>query len=206
MSKRLSYKTDRNKVTNDIEDVLYQLINQELDYFDKKKHAAKWYRDETAELLKIPESKNPSLRSYQDRIDLYRRSLKNKTPLDFPWTIGACVKYNIPAEFIPELLEIKSVPKTTLTIREALWFVKLYPVLMPVIEKLFPKLDKGAILGRANIVTDQYARAAQIAEALDKPINTEVFDNIYFIQQDFSAKSLYEGTLLTELVADKYKV
>jgi hypothetical protein len=60
--------------------------------------------------------------------------LKIQLPLDTPWSIGDCIKYNIPADMIPVLIKIQELGLKTdelrlaqITIRQARWFAVLYP-------------------------------------------------------------------------------
>ena len=64
---------------------------------------------------------------------IYNIIQKNKeklefNPIDSPWSIGSCEKYNIPADIIPTLIELEQLGKTKFTIRQARWFARLKPV------------------------------------------------------------------------------
>jgi hypothetical protein len=64
---------------------------------------------------------------------IYNIIKKNKdkviiSPLDSPWSIGCCEKYNIPADIIPTLIEYEQVGQPKFTIRQARWFARLKPV------------------------------------------------------------------------------
>ena len=58
MKKRV-YRPSRVRVSSDIENELFRLVEQEQDTNKKKKHPAWWYRDEVAKLLRLKESNNP---------------------------------------------------------------------------------------------------------------------------------------------------
>jgi len=51
-------------------------------------------------------------------------------PVDKPWSIGTCLKYDIPKEFVTLLSQIRMFAKlfkSKVTLRQAKWFVFLYP-------------------------------------------------------------------------------
>ena len=87
------YRADRANVTHEIEACLYNLIVVEADTFKKKKHTAGWYRLRVAEELNLPESKNPSLRTYQNKVQEIRNKLQSKSPEDEPCP---CIPASVP--------------------------------------------------------------------------------------------------------------
>ena len=52
-------------------------------------------------------------------------------PIDMLWSVGVCVKYEIPGDVIPLLLEVKRSipPDEILTIRTAQWIAKLHTII-----------------------------------------------------------------------------
>lgn len=117
------------KVTKEIEKQVYKLIKQENDTKKKKKRAAKWYRDEVARILKIQDSNNPSLRSYEGIILKAKEYYKQPHPLDEPWHIGTIRAHPISSNFLPIALNFnrqwQQQTNKSLTIREILWMDKL---------------------------------------------------------------------------------
>jgi hypothetical protein len=63
------------------------------------------------------------------RIHDKERNGNIQLPEDQPWSIGACKKYEIPFDKIPFLIQIQDLASDNhkITIREAKWFVNLYP-------------------------------------------------------------------------------
>jgi hypothetical protein len=82
-------------------------------------------------------------------------------PLDRPWTIGLSMKYNIPAEIVPMLLDIKESEKQyyILTIRKARWIAYLYPSVEklltsnPRVEQVLKKLLPHTALFNNSLTT-----------------------------------------------------
>ena len=62
----------------------------------------------------------------------------SEDPKDTPWSIGACVRYDIPADVIPLLAQVKSHIKSdeTLTVRTAQWIAK-FSVMITDIDDLY---------------------------------------------------------------------
>jgi hypothetical protein len=135
------YRVVRVKVSDKVRDTIANLIARENDIEKKKKYSAKWYRDEVAKQLKLKDKDNPSLRSYEVLIQGIRKSTLIDNPLDKPWSVGACQKFNIPAGMIPTLIEIQQFIKTKrlimapVTIRQAKWFSSLYSIVLKLIKK-----------------------------------------------------------------------
>lgn len=179
------YRVGRIKVSREIEERIFSLMLQEKDTDKKKKQKAQWYRAEVATRLGLKENQNPSLRSYEDTIRDIRERLRVKDPLDSPWSIGASATYNIPAAVIPQLIEQKRITKTIITIRDALWQTRLYPLLNQVAKANYPKKHISE-LGVIFMVSQQYAwieRAAYILRPKDSEgdllVDTTVLDNAY---------------------------
>jgi hypothetical protein len=112
--------------------------------------------------------------------------------VDYPWSIGSCVDYNIPPEIIPTLIEYKDklesikskdrsnerMPKGHFTIRGALWLVRL----MPMIKFKFPGDDRNPFYAYLILIVDAYTREETIHEILKpgEPFDTSELDNIWF--------------------------
>ena len=82
-------------------------------------------------------------------------------PLDRPWTIGLSMKYNIPAEVVPMLLDIKKSEKEyyTLTIRKARWIAYVYPSVIqllasnPRVEQALKKILPQTALSHNSMIS-----------------------------------------------------
>ena len=127
---KAAYRINRIPVTDNIRNTMFDLITKENDIETKKKHPAKWYRNETASRLKLDENGNPSLRSYEDLVNEIRNYLKKRNPLDEPWSYGSLIDYPIPLDLIVEIWRIcdkknKLGSGERLTIREVRWYVIL---------------------------------------------------------------------------------
>lgn len=83
---------------------IFQLIEEEGDTtIKKKKHPAKWYRAKVAEIMKLSEKTNSSVRSYEDFIKYVKKYLQKRNPLDNSWSFGSLINYPIPQEKIIEV-------------------------------------------------------------------------------------------------------
>lgn len=114
------YRESRIKVSYEIKRKLQVLVEKEKDFERVKIHPAKWYRDEVSKLLNLEESQNPSLRSYEEALKPIRIYLKKNNMLDNGWTTHACLQNNIPADFIPTLIQMKQIG-LQITTRQAKW-------------------------------------------------------------------------------------
>ena len=116
---------------------------------------------------------------------IYNIIQKNKeklefNPIDSPWSIGSCEKYNIPADIIPTLIELEQLGKTKFTIRQARWFARLKPVVFEMSAAKRPLEDvlsglalitvphNDSRLALLAIITYQYAGYEQISELEDE--------------------------------------
>jgi len=177
------YREGRVRVSKPIEESLIELIKQEDDIAKKKKHPAKWYRDEVAKFLKLSERDNPSLRSYEDKISYFRERLRIKNPLDAPWSIAASLKYGISPEATADLINVWKYCLAighTFTIREAKW-VALIRTAIQTSRNVYQY--RGALLfGYAN----EYAIRERISEILSSPMDTRDIDgNLCFQERDW---------------------
>ena len=98
-----TYRANRIPVKDNIRNTVFNLITEENDIENKKRHPAKWYRAETATRLKLDENGNPSLRSYEDLVNEIRKYLRVRNPLDDPWSFGSLINYPIPQDKIIEV-------------------------------------------------------------------------------------------------------
>ena len=159
----------------------------------------------------------PSLRSVQQTIYDWehprtpeeKRRNEQTEGLDQPWTIGACVNYNIPADIIPTLIEeqkrcalvnekarqdwetergktlrqlgVTEPYRRMLTIRQARWFAKLYGIVSEVAKRKYPDSPEEQKDLTSRLI-DQYATKEQVSEfeKLQCP-DTSDLDNAYFM-------------------------
>lgn len=132
-----------------------------------------------------------------------------RSELDNPFTIGACLKYNIP--LTPALIEVYRLTLADadeISIRHARWFSVFLPLLEPRVKDKRPNLKPLAQLGIVVIIAHNYARLEQIAEIKGHPLDTSWMDNKHFIEEDFSDGALTEGffrTLYTPQKVDAIK-
>jgi len=156
----------------------------------------------------IEDTKVPGEDAVIKRITKLRKEVDAHPPsdLDSPWTIGACLEYNIP--LTPTLLEIyqtglqdtplcpllvetyrikRDEVSTRLTIRQARWFTLLFPLLEPKIKVKCSELEPITQLGIVVFIAEQYANREQIAEITNHIPDTLLMDNKYFIKEDFSS-------------------
>lgn len=140
-----------------------------------------------------------SLSTVQRELAKYHKKEKEKegepNPIDQPWTIGACAtpEYNIPADMIPVLIKEQELRMKcnlgpgNLTIREALWFARLYPVLSQIAQKLFPGDNPLIWHGMVSIASRQYAYKEQVGELMSEQyFDTKDLDYWFFIKEDIS--------------------
>lgn len=166
-----NYREGRVKVSKEIRSAIVELVIAEKDFEKKKKHSAIWYQAEVAKKLKLTDKNNPSLRSYESILQPIRKALQVDNPLDTPWSIGASIKYGIPADIIPTLIEDTKLPRLNdrqiLTIRQACWIGKLSPIVIPLAKEEYPDNPKKQ-LGCLIVKAKQYAHREQIAEIIGK--------------------------------------
>lgn len=127
--------------------------------------------------------------------------------LDQPWSIGACTRYNVPPESIPVLLNVQqlrvNIPKLkeyNLTVREALWFARLYPIVEPLIKERYPD-DPDTELVLLSVIVNQYVQQERLSELMNEQYpNTSDLDSTYFVNKNFSVEDLFDGfwSTLTE--------
>jgi len=163
-------------------------------------------KDIREKLLKIhPGSKYiPKERAIYNIIQKNREKVK-VDPIDSPWSIGSCEKYNIPADIISSLIEYEQVGGPKLTNRQAKWFAKLKPVVFEMSAAKRPlegwlsgltqtaAPHKDSRLDLLAIIAYQYAAHEQIAELEgDKHQDTSDLDFEIFTQGELHGFSVSE--------------
>ncbi len=131
MSKR-DYRENRVKVSVEIERTIFDLMLREKDTERKRKHPAKWYQREVAKELKLADKDNPSLRSYESKIQPLRKAFQAKNPQDESWSMVTLDEHPIHPEAIPAVLNVwklRTEVGGTFTIREAKWAGRLSALL-----------------------------------------------------------------------------
>ena len=135
---------------------------------------------------------------------------RNKQPseLDQPWSIGACSQYNIMPDIIPTLIRLQKLKAVydegespgKMTIREARWVARLYPVAEPVIDRLF-KNEEGS-LWWLSLIVNGYVQRERVSEQMNEQYpNTSDLDRLYFASENFLSDETLEswwGTLPLE--------
>jgi len=135
---------------------------------------------------------------------------RNKQPseLDQPWSIGACDEYNIPPDIIPTLIRLQKLKAVydegespgKITIKEARWVARLYPVAEPVIDRLF-KNEEGS-LWWLSLIVNSYVQRERVSEQMSEQYpNTSDLDRLYFASENFLSDEALEswwGTLPLE--------
>ena len=138
-------------------------------------------KDIREKLLKIhPSSKYiPKERAIYNIIQKNREKVK-VDPIDSPWSIGSCEKYNIPADIISTLIEYEQVGQPKFTIRQAKWLARLKPVVYEMSAakrpledllsglELVPAPHNDSRLALLAIITYQYAGHEQLSELEDE--------------------------------------
>ena len=135
---RGEYRKDRVSMTIDISKEISRLLEKNKDYQKKKKQKAEWYRDKVALNLKLAESQNPSIRTYEGEIRELKNIHKKPRPLDAPWSFATLTLFPIPQNKLPFVLTAAALYDETirehptighrLTIRQALWISRLAAV------------------------------------------------------------------------------
>lgn len=123
------------------------------------------------------------------------------TPLDLPWSLGACDYIHIPSERISEIIEIaKLLPEGRfLTVRRAKWISRLSPLLSPVLEKHY----HGEVLQnmvRLYQISSFYSREEQLAEIDGRAFaNTTTLDRLFIIEGKVDTDSIVDMWFTTYL-------
>lgn len=129
MPKRI-YKEGRAKVTEEIKRAVSQLVDQEKDWENKKKHPSGWYRTETARILGLNENNNPSLRSYEELVREIKSNARVQNPVDKLWNSALLKSESLDPDIIPWIINAqhhrKQFLSKPLTVREVKWFTRLF--------------------------------------------------------------------------------
>jgi hypothetical protein len=171
------------------------------------KLSAKGIREQ---LLKI----HPGSKYIPKERAIYNIIQKNKEkvifdPIDSPWCIGSCEKYNIPADIVPDLIEWEQVGQPKFTNRHAKWFARLKPVVfemsaakrplehclagLPTTGPMrFPAPHDDSRFYLLAIIAAQYAAREQIRELEGKQPDTSDMDFDIFTKGDIGAEELGE--------------
>jgi hypothetical protein len=142
--------------------------------------------------------RHKNMKSFPKARTIYNIIKKNKDRITFDpqngiWSIGVCEKYKIPYDSIPTLIKEQHLRETTnlgpgdLTIREAIWLLRLYPLIMPILKKLFSKEKEDPLIWHSmvSLASRQYSFKEQLAEVSeDSYIDTSDLDYIFFINED----------------------
>lgn len=125
--------------------------------------------------------------------------------LDFPWHIGACLKYQIPSDVVPILIEeqrnflVKSGSSVTtqtkpMTIRQARWFALLHPLISKMAKEQYPDdpLKQHACLA---IYARWYAFTERISELIKTPYPHTYHIDALLINGDLSEEALSDGIM-----------
>jgi len=162
MSKRI-YRKGRSRVTEDIRREVSRLLDQEKDWESKKRHPSRWYRSEAADVLKLEDQDNPSLRSYEELIREIRKNLREVNPFDRPWNTASLNDEPINTEIIPWIVSVqfnrRQFLSKPLTIREVKWFTRFFGFRINI--KPLPEIENNASL-KSFFISNALATWSQI--------------------------------------------
>lgn len=206
----------RASVTKGIQKKLLELLKRENDVDKKKKHAAKWYRNEVGKALNLPEENNPLLRSYEVHIRRLKRKLQAHDPLDEPWTIGSCEKNGISDSAIPMLIEFQKIcndlnkdlkfPEVwnwELSVRKAKWMARLFPSVDAEASKYFAKqtTEKIIVLSSiANIYSREEFNMGIIGKSGNFTFDTYEIDKFVFYEPHTTWNEWWNNILRADYV------
>ena len=108
--------------------------------------------------------------------------------LDRPWSIGASREYGIQAEAISTLLQLQQLISRTLTIREAQWASRLFPVADRILKKALVG-DEGR-LWLFLVIIDVYVERERVALQMKEPYpDTADLDKLFFMNEDLLSET-----------------
>jgi hypothetical protein len=125
---------------------------------------------------------------------------QQQSELDQPWSIGACGSYNIPPDIIPVLIRLQKLKASgdkecllgEITIREAQWVTRLYPVAEPLINKAFG--EREGRLRLLSLIVSCYVQRERVSKQMNEQYpNTSELDRIYFANEDILNNTFVEG-------------
>ena len=160
-------------------------IYNQLDRLKKKQNGGKkrlHAKEALAELRLLvrtgvlpPNTKLPGESAIRKALQELNKPLNS--PLDNPWSIGACLKYDIPGDMIPCLVKVKQIfegtnikfpPSFSLTIRLARWFSRLFPSIEKLIQAKKPDCSEMKNLGYHFLIAEQYAGLERLSAQLGR--------------------------------------
>jgi hypothetical protein len=188
----------RKKLTIDIKDEIIRIWNR------RKDMSAKEIQDELRVYLTNSIRKTNSNLDLKDTtgciasrlpgtsaIEKYMKTIysqKSKIPLDQPWSIGNGFKYNIPSDVARVIIDSMATfkePPLKLTVREARWYAYLFPIALPILQKVYQERDE--LLLKLNMIVQRYASEEKIFESQKKEgeFDTSELDDHYLIVGDW---------------------
>lgn len=208
--KRRVYREERTRVTDEIKRTVSRLIDQERDWEFKKKHPSRWYRAETARILGLDESANPSLRSYEELCRAARKNARVQNPTDKPWNTALLESEMLDPELIPWVINaqdnLKKYLSKPLTIREVKWFTRLFGFRSHF--KPIAEIEKDADL-KFLFLTNALASWAQVyaeREKVDSIAGIEEPDysdlDLAIVDNSFTQIREYSDEMLSDQVHD----
>jgi hypothetical protein len=136
-------------------------------------------------------------------------------PLDAPWSIGSCEKYNIPADIIVLLVEYEQSGQPKFTIRQARWFARLKPLVYEMsatkrpLENVLSRLQKNPAylfdshLALLAIVAREYSWLEELSQVGGVPyFDTSEIDFTIFTKGELFTDTAEE---MASLVVEGFK-
>ena len=160
----------RKKVADVIENQVAKLL------LENKKYTAKELRHKVEKA--IYGKYRFTERTYSNIKKKMLQSLIDK-PEDELWSLGACLKYHIPTDIIPLLMEWHDIEP--FTVRIARWAAIIHPIATTkqTLQRMYPGNLLTAFVFH---VARQYAERERIAEIMKRPFpDTLELDRLYFI-------------------------
>ncbi len=202
------YREGRAKVTEEIKRTVSQLVDQEKDWENKKKHPSRWYRTETTKILALDENSNPSLRSYEELVKEIRNNARVQNPVDKPWNTALLNSELLNSDLVPWIINVqhhrKQYLSKPLTIREVKWFTRLFG--FRTYFKPLPEMENNPDLG-SLFISSVLATWAQIyaeREKVDDIAGIQEPDyadmDIAIVDNDVSAIREYSDEKLSDQV------
>ncbi len=202
------YREGRAKVTDEIKRTVSQLIDQEKDWGNKKKHPSRWYRSETAKTLGLDENNNPSLRSYEELCRATRKNARVQNPVDKLWNTALLDNETLDSDVIPWVINaqynLKKYLSRPLTIREVKWFSRLFGFRRYI--KPLPEMEGNPdleFLFLSNVLAT-WAQVYAEREKIDGIAGIEELDysdlDLAIVDNDYSAIRQYSDELLSEQI------
>jgi hypothetical protein len=205
---KLVYREGRSKVTEEIKRTVSRLIDQEKDWENKKKHPSRWYRVETANILGLNETINPSLRSYEELVREIKKNARVQNPVDGFWNTALLNSEPLDSDLIPWIIGVQyhrnKYLSKPLTIREVKWFTRLFGFrlyLKPLHEiEHNPDLKSLFISNVLATWAQIYAEREKVDDlaGIQEPDYSDM--DVAILENDFSAIREYSDEKLSELI------